>query len=505
LFLSISFRNFAEIFRKMKVVTRIAPSPTGLLHCGTLRTALYNYLFAKQNDGIFYLRIEDTDQKRFVEGAEDYIKRSFEWAGFEPDYAPWKPGTGQFEKMRQSERDYSHHINYLLDNGLAYYAFDTEEELAAARSQDPHFAYNYAKRQSLRNSISLSSDEVTSLIASGSPYVIRFKTPQSKEIVFNDMIRGEVCFNSDTMDDKVLVKSNGIPTYHLASVCDDHDMETTHVIRGEEWLPSTPLHIMLYEAFGWTAPEFAHLPTILRPDGRGKISKRDALKYDLPIFPFGGEAEDDKGNLVKYKGFNDTGFEADAILNFLLLLGWAPSDDREIFSMSEMIQHFSLERVHKAGARFDIKKAEWLNAHYLQTRDFSQLVNSLNIDTTPYSQDKLIQIVELAKSRSTFKSDIEKVAAIFDTSFEITPQVSSDNFSVVMSKFLDTATSWEDSVALKQEMNDCCVALGVKPGKIMPELRKALCAGLPGPDLFITMSVLGKTQTNKRIKKFIQN
>lgn len=490
----------------MKVVTRIAPSPTGLLHCGTLRTALYNYLFAKKHGGIFYLRIEDTDQKRFVAGAEEYIKKSFDWAGFQPDFSPWNPGEGQMSKMRQSERDYSHHIDYLISNDLAYFAFDTEEELAKARAEDPHFAYSYSVRLKMRNSISLSKDETQSLINSGVPYVIRFKTPQDVDVTFTDLIRDKVSFNSSTMDDKVLVKANGIPTYHLASVCDDHDMETTHVIRGEEWLPSTPLHILLYDAFGWQAPEFAHLPTILRPDGRGKISKRDALKYDLPIFPFGGEAEDDKGNVVKYKGFKDTGFEADAILNFLLLLGWAPSDDREIFSLNEMIDNFSLDRVHKAGARFDIKKAEWLNSHYLHNRKFADLVGSLNIDTSSYSEDKLVQIVELAKARSTFKSDIQKVAAIFATDFEIsTTDKVSDQFKLVMSKFLTEEVSWNSSDLLKEEIGQICQSVGVKPGKVMPELRKALCAGLPGPDLFITMSVLGKEQTRKRISHFLGN
>lgn len=489
----------------MKVVTRIAPSPTGLLHCGTLRTALYNYLFAKKYGGVFYLRIEDTDQKRFVEGAEEYIRKSFDWAGFQPDFSPWKPGTGQMAKMRQSERDYSHHINYLLSNDLAYYAFDSEGDLAAARAADPHFAYSAQIRHKMKNSVSLTKDETQALLTSGAPYVIRFKTPQGVDVTFNDLIRGKVSFNSSTMDDKVLVKANGIPTYHLASVCDDHDMETTHVIRGEEWLPSTPLHILLYEAFGWQAPEFAHLPTILRPDGKGKISKRDALKYDLPIFPFGGEAEDDKGNVVKYKGFKDTGFEPDAMLNFLLLLGWAPSDDREIFSLDEMIDTFSLDRVHKAGARFDIKKAEWLNGHYLQSKSATDLISSLNIDTAAYSDDKIQQIVELAKARSTFKSDLQKVAAIFAPDFKIDQTACGDQFKLVMSSFLNETVTWDSPAQLKEELGQICQNSGVKPGKIMPDLRKALCAGIPGPDLFITMSVLGETQTKKRISKFIEN
>ena len=277
-----------------KVVTRFAPSPTGFLHIGGVRTALYNYLFAKKHGGIFYVRIEDTDQKRFVGDAEKYIQDSLEWCGIEPDYAPWKGGPNG--PYRQSERDYSKHIQTLLDKGMAYYAFDTEEETAKVRSENPHFAYDAKTRMSMRNSLSLPKEEVDALLVNKTPFVIRFKTPENRTITVTDVIRGEVSLNTNQTDDKVLVKSNGIPTYHMANVCDDHDMGTTHVIRGEEWLPSTPLHIMLYEAFGWTAPTFAHLPLILNPDGKGKLSKRKALSMGIPAFPMGGEGEDDKGN-----------------------------------------------------------------------------------------------------------------------------------------------------------------------------------------------------------------
>lgn len=482
----------------MKVITRIAPSPTGLLHCGTLRTALYNYLFAKQHGGIFYLRIEDTDQKRFVPEAEDYIQRSFEWAGFEPDFAPWKPGEGQFEKLRQSERDYQHHIAYLLENELAYIAFDTEEELAAARKENPHFAYSHETRLKMRNSLTMSKNEVEQLCQSCTPYVIRFKIRPEQEVRFTDMVRGEIVFDSTTVDDKVLVKSNGIPTYHLASVCDDHDMETTHVIRGEEWLASTPLHIMLYDAFGWTAPQFAHLPTILRPDGRGKFSKRDALKYDVPIFPFGGKALDDKGNVVDYKGFKDSGFEADAVLNFLLLLGWSPETDREIFSLSDMLEHFSIQRVHKAGAKFDIEKAKWFNAQYLQTRSFDELRSCIDIGRQDFSQEKLEMIVDLAKIRSNFRSDMQVVADIFCKPVEQKGLKTSPEFKSSMPEFLESA-DFSTVDTIRTSFNFVVSQKGLKAAKIMPSLRNALTGGIPGPELFTTMFILGKQETSQRI------
>ena len=282
-----------------KVVTRFAPSPTGFLHIGGIRTALYNYLFAKKHGGVFYLRIEDTDQKRFVGDAEAYIKNSLNWLGIEPDFSPWSGGPNG--PYRQSERDYTKHTKFLIDNKKAYYAFDTESEIAVVRAADPNFAYGAKNRMSLRNSLSLPKEEVDRLIASGAQFVIRFNTPENKTINFTDIIRGDISFNTNQTDDKVLVKSNGIPTYHMANVCDDHDMGTTHVIRGEEWLSSTPLHFMLYEAFGWEAPEFAHLPLLLNPDGKGKLSKRTALKNNFPAFPMGGEGEDDKGKRLNIR------------------------------------------------------------------------------------------------------------------------------------------------------------------------------------------------------------
>lgn len=487
----------------MRVVTRIAPSPTGLLHCGTLRTALYNYLFAKQNDGIFYLRIEDTDQKRFVQEAEDYIRRSFEWAGIEPDFAPWKPGEGHFSKLRQSERDYSHHIKFLLDTEQAYLAFDTEQELADARSKNPHFAYDHSSRLIMRNSLSLPKQEVDSLISSGVPYVIRFKTPLNKKVSFKDMVRDEVVFDSNLLDDKVLVKSNGVPTYHLASVCDDHDMGTTHVIRGEEWLPSAPLHILLYEAFGWFVPQFAHLPTILRPDGKGKLSKRDALKYNVPIFPFGGTAMDNKGDVIKYKGFKDEGFEPDAVLNFLLLLGWSPEDDTEIFNLEQMLKSFSLDRVHKAGAKYDLEKAVWFNSQYLQSRNYESLVQSLNVDKSKYSIEKMKMIVDLSKVRSNFRSEMQKIADIFFTSVEPPKKEMDTSFKLVIGEFVQS-NHWDSVESIKNSLNSICQQKEIKIGKIMPNLRVALTGGVPGPELFTTMFILGESETKNRLKTALQ-
>lgn len=491
-----------------KVITRAAPSPTGFMHLGNLRTVLYNYLFAKKHGGIFYLRIEDTDQKRFVPGAEEYIKNALEWVGIEPDYAPWKPGPGEYALMRQSERDYSEHINTLLEKGMAYYAFDTENDLNKSRENSPNFAYDVKSRMSMKNSLSLSKEEVDSLLESKAPFVIRFKVPENKIISFADIIRGNVSFNSTQVDDKVLVKSNGIPTYHMASVCDDHDMGTTHVIRGEEWLASAPLHVMLYEAFGWETPQFAHLPSILKPDGKGKLSKRDGLKLGIPVFPFGGEGVDDKGNLVKYKGFKDEGFEPDAVINFLLLLGWAPSDGKELYSMAEMISDFSLDRVHKAGARFDMDKAKWFNSGYVQRKPDEELLKHIDMGNTyTYSDDKLSLIVNLCKSRSTFKGDMQPVADIFFKPIVLTDDNKrslSNDYKKVFTDFISKAESIDWSAEnIKQSIYDICAEMGVKMGKVMPSLRLSVTGGVPGPDLVTTMFILGKDETINRIKNSI--
>ena len=491
-----------EISPSGKVVTRFAPSPTGFLHIGGVRTALYNYLFAKKHGGIFYVRIEDTDQKRFVGDAEKYIQDALEWCGIEPDYAPWKGGPNG--PYRQSERDYSTHIQTLLDKGMAYYAFDTEEDMAKVRSENPHFAYDAKTRMSMKNSLSLSKEEVDALLASNTPFVIRFKTPENRTITVTDVIRGEVSLNTNQTDDKVLVKSNGIPTYHMANVCDDHDMGTTHVIRGEEWLPSTPLHLMLYEAFGWQAPTFAHLPLILNPDGKGKLSKRKALSMGIPAFPMGGEGEDDKGNRVKYLGFKDEGFEPEAMLNFLVLLGWSPTDTTELMTMADMISKFDLAHVHKAGARFDVEKAKFFNAQHLNTyKSDEDILKHIDMgDTYQYSPENLAKIVDICKKRSVFAKDLQSIADIFFKPIVIKEsdlKVLTDDYKKVFSAFVTKSIDWT-AETIKQTIHDLCQEMGVKMGKVMPALRVAITGGIPGPDLVSTMEILGVDESIKRIQ-----
>ena len=487
-----------------KVVVRFAPSPTGMAHIGSIRTALYNYLFAKKHNGLFYIRFEDTDQKRFVDGAENYIKDALEWCGIEADYAPWKTGPGEYSKMRQSERDYTKHTKTLLDKGMAYYAFDTDVEVAKVRESDPHFAYDAKSRMNMRNSLSLPKDEVDRLINSNTPYVIRFKTPENRTIIVSDVIRGEVSLNTNQTDDKVLIKSNGIPTYHMANVCDDHDMGTTHVIRGEEWLPSTPLHIMLYESFGWKVPVFAHLPLILNPDGKGKLSKRKALSLGIPAFPMGGEGEDDKGNKVKYLGFKDEGYEPSAMLNFLIMLGWSPDDNTELMTMADMISNFSLDNVHKAGARFDMDKAKFFNQSHLHTyKSDDELLSHIDTGNTyKYSDENMSKIIDICKKRSTFKKDLQAVADIFFkpiTLSDVQMKAFTDDYKKVFSDFITKDIKW-DVESIKQSIFDVCAENNVKMGKIMPSLRMSIAGGLPGPDLVSTMSILGKDESFSRIK-----
>ena len=489
-------------FTQDPVVLRVAPSPTGLAHIGFLRTALYNYLFAKKHGGKLILRIEDTDQKRFNPSAEQYIKDSLDWIGITTDEDPWKGGpSGPY---RQSERDYTKHTQTLLDAGHAYYAFDTEEEIALLKQKDPHFTYNSKTRDGLKNSLTLSKAEVDELLAKNTPYVIRFNVPSDVDITFHDLIRGEITINSSQMDDKILIKTTGMVSYHMANVCDDHDMGVTHVLRGEEWVSSTPFHCILYSAFGWNRPQFAHLPTILRPNGRGKLSKRDGIKYGIPVFPFGGESVDDSGKVVKYSGFKDEGYDPDALLNFLLLLGWAPSDGKEIYSMEEMIKEFSLERVSRSGARFDMDKAKWFNGCYLQSRSFDYLQNHIAAkDMSRYDRHKMEMIVDLAKSRSSFTKDLSTVTDIF---FKPLPNKLGESFTLdynnVFSEFIVRSEDidWE-SDKIKQLIFQISSEMGVKMGKLMPQLRTAITGGVPGPDLMTCMYILGRVESIMRIKK----
>ncbi|MFY7728207.1 MAG: glutamate--tRNA ligase, partial [Flavobacterium sp.] len=346
------------------VRVRFAPSPTGPLHIGGVRTALFNYLFAKKHGGTFYLRVEDTDQNRFVQGAEEYIVEALNWLGI-----PFDEGVGKNEKFgpyRQSERKeiYGQYAKQLIEGGWAYYAFDTAEALDEARkaeeAEGKTFIYNHTTRGTLDNSLNLSAEETATRINNGEHYVIRFKVPVGEKLMLHDIIRGEVEFDSDLLDDKVLYKSDGMPTYHLANIVDDHLMETSHVIRGEEWLPSMPLHVLLYRAFQWEAPEFAHLPLILKPVGNGKLSKRDGDKMGFPVFPLEWKNADGKSSM----GYREQGFLPEAVINFLALLGWNPGTEQELFTLNELVQIFDLERVHKAGAKFNPEKNTWFNHQY---------------------------------------------------------------------------------------------------------------------------------------------
>jgi glutamyl-tRNA synthetase len=485
------------------VVVRLGPSPTGKAHIGFLRTALYNYLFAKQNSGKLILRIEDTDEKRFDPEAEDYIKRALEWVGIEADEDPWKGGPNG--PYRQSERDYTKHVKTLLDTGNAYYAFDTEDDINLIKAKDPYFTYNFKTRGKLNNSLNLPRHEVDKLISSGQPFTIRFKVPENVNVSFTDIIRGNVSINSNEIDDKILIKSTGMVSYHMANVCDDHDMGVTHVLRGEEWIASTPFHILLYKAFGWRVPQFAHLPSILKPDGRGKLSKRDGVRLGIPVFPFGGEGVDDKGSTIKYKGFKDEGFEPNAVVNFLLLLGWAPTDGKELYSLAEMISDFSLDRVHKAGARFDMEKAKWFNSVYVQSMKDEELLKHLDIGNDfEYSAEKLSLIVDLCKKRSTFKKDMQVVADIFFKPVSLKQNEKSslsDDYRVVFTEFIHKAEEIEwDMQSIKQLIFDISAEKNIKMGKIMPSLRVSITGGVPGPDLLTCMFILGKEESLIRIK-----
>ncbi|MEX0884296.1 MAG: glutamate--tRNA ligase, partial [Cyclobacteriaceae bacterium] len=390
-----------------EVRVRFAPSPTGALHIGGVRTALYNYLFAKKTGGKFLLRIEDTDQNRFIAGAEKYIQNVLDWLGITPDESPWNPGdVGPY---RQSERKsmYREYSQYLLDNGHAYYAFDTSEELeamrqrlTAARVVSPQ--YNSITRTQMRNSLTLPADEVKAMLDAGEPYVIRIKIPRKEEVRLNDMVRGWVMVHSNSLDDKVLMKSDGMPTYHLANIVDDHLMGITHVIRGEEWLPSAPLHVLLYRYLGWeeSMPQFAHLPLLLKPDGNGKLSKRDAQKHGFPIFPMNW-TDPDSGELLI--GFKETGYLPEALLNFLAFLGWNPGDQRELFSMDKLVEAFSIERIGKSGTKFDINKAKWYNEQYLRNKSGQELsaylLEDLSKEGIKINGEKAEKIVSVMKER----------------------------------------------------------------------------------------------------------
>lgn len=478
----------------MNIVTRIAPSPSGkFVHLGNLRTMLYNYFLAKRNGGKFFIRLEDTDRDRYTPEFLDHFKDMCDWLGIQPDASYWNPdkSIGSFV---QSERDYSGYVKLLFDKGLAYYAFDTKEDLDNLRSKG--LKYDSTTRMSMNNS--LTNENYSDLIKDGTPYVVRFLLSPDQDVKFTDEILGDITINTDNLDDKVLVKSNGIGSYHLCNVCDDHDMGVTHVLRGNEWVNSTPFHIILYKALDWDVPKFAHLPLIMNPDGKGKLSKRTANRYGIPISPIG---YNDGDNYIK--GWKDLGYDPKALMNSLALIGWNPGDDIEVMTMDEMINSFSLDRVNKAGARFDMDKATWINSQHLKMTDNSCLLPYINLKDDRYSDDKVNKIIDLAKDRSDFKHEMNNIVRLFFDDPIIDTKKIDDNFITVFSDFSDKIKdiNFDSKDDIKNLIYNLCLDNGLKMGKVMPGLRMALVGGVPGPDLLTTMSILGKKETVNRINK----
>lgn len=492
-----------------QVRVRFAPSPTGPLHIGGVRTALFNYLFAKKHGGKFLLRIEDTDQTRYVEGAENYIIESLEWLQIPFDEGPGK--EGDCGPYRQSERKalYEAYAQQLIQEGSAYYAFDTPEELSELRasyeSQGKTFIYNWHNRKELNNSLNLSSSEVDSRLKAETPYVIRFKTPENKSIQLTDIVRGSMTIDSNTLDDKVLFKSDGMPTYHLANIVDDHLMRISHVIRGEEWLPSLALHVMLYEAFGWKVPSFAHLPLIMKPTGKGKLSKRDGEAGGFPVYPLEWKTEKDA-----YMGYREEGYFPEAVVNMLALLGWNPGTEKEIFSLQELIEIFDLSRVNKAGAKFDPEKTKWFQHHYLQEKDESVLVTAFEglLQQKGVSKNNHeAQIVAMIKERATFVSDLWDQASFFyEAPKEFDEKASKkafkeDTTEIIQSliDLLQNSPSFE-SEELSSMVKGWITDQGMGFGKVMMPLRLSLVGEMKGPDVFDILSVLGKDESINRLQ-----
>lgn len=504
-----------------KVRVRFAPSPTGPLHIGGVRTALYNYLFARKNGGEFLLRIEDTDSNRFVPGAEAYIIESLKWCGITIDEGIGADKPGPHEPYRQSERKelYLKYAQQLLNGGFAYYAFDTAEELDALRKEYEQngktFIYNYELRTQLNTSLKLSAEEVNARIARGDQWVVRFKMPENELVQMSDLIRGSITVNTSTLDDKVLYKSaDSLPTYHLANIVDDYLMEISHVIRGEEWLPSLPLHILLYRAFGWeqVMPLFAHLPLLLKPDGKGKLSKRDGDKLGFPVFPL--KWTDPKSNEIS-SGYREFGFLPDAFVNFLSLLGWNPGTTQEIFNLDELADAFSLDHVSKSGAKFDFEKAKWFNHQYLVNRSNAELALSFNLvlqeKGIEASTDYVEKVVELVKARVNFVNEMWAQASFFFVAPEAyDAEVIKKRWKEGVREHLTaivallesgsnfSAESFHDTV--HQYITDNQANMG----QIMNCLRLSLVGGSFGPDLQVIAEMLGKTETISRINKALQ-
>ncbi|QDA60052.1 glutamate--tRNA ligase [Hymenobacter jejuensis] len=506
-----------------EVRVRFAPSPTGPLHIGGVRTALYNYLLARKLGGKMLLRIEDTDQNRFVPGAEDYIRESLAWCGIELDESPWHGGP--HAPYRQSERKpmYMQYAMQLIESGHAYYAFDTPEELDAMRARltaakVPNPQYNSITRSQMRNSITLPEDEVKQMLDSGAPYVIRLKVPRKEEVRFNDLIRGWVVVHSSSIDDKVLMKSDGMPTYHLANIVDDHLMEITHVIRGEEWLPSAPLHVLLYRYFGWesTMPQFAHLPLLLKPDGTGKLSKRDGDRLGFPVFPLEWHGTDaETGQPTVSSGYRESGYLPEAFINFLAFLGWNPGTQQEIFSMDELIEAFSIDRVSKSPARFDQNKVRWYNEQYLRAKPDSELaqylLDALKEHNIECSEEKAVQIASVMKERVTFPNDFWREAQYFFQAPEsYDEQVATKKWNAstaaALAAFAQELPAHPDSSpdGIRALLTAVLERQGIKIGQVLQALRMVVTGVAAGPDLMAIMSIIGTQETAQRIQVAVE-
>ena len=498
-----------------QIRVRFAPSPTGALHIGGVRTALFNYLFAKKHNGVFFLRVEDTDQNRFVAGAEEYILEALEWLGISPSETVGR--NEKFGPYRQSERKnlYKQYADELIASGNAYYAFDTAESLDLHRKQHEEqgktFIYNWHNREKLDTSLVISKEETDKRIASGEDYVIRFKTPVDETLHLQDIIRGDIKFETNLLDDKVLFKSDGMPTYHLANIVDDHLMKTSHVIRGEEWLPSMPLHVLLYRSFGWEAPQFAHLPLILKPVGNGKLSKRDGDKLGFPVFPLQWETDG-----VLSLGYKEKGYFPEAVINFLALLGWNDGTEQELFSLDELVEKFDLNRVHKSGAKFDPEKNKWFNHQYLQMQSDENLAETFEKDVIQrigkcdFSFVEMTKITSLIKERANFVSEFWELSNYFFVAPLSYDEKASKNWKEetpeLMHQLITVLNDIEDftSISIETIVKDWMTKNEIGMGKIMQPFRLSLVGALKGPHLFDIVELIGKEETIERLEKAIK-
>ncbi len=500
-----------------KVRVRFAPSPTGPLHIGGVRTALYNYLFARQHGGTMILRIEDTDQTRFVPGAEEYIIEALTWLGIQFDEGVHV--GGEYGPYRQSDRKplYKQYADRLVHDGHAYYAFDTPEELEAKRkayeAEKKTFQYDCTTRESMNNSLSLSESELQERLQSGAPYVIRFKFPHNEEITVHDLIRGNVTMNSTLLDDKVLFKSDGMPTYHLANIVDDHLMEVSHVIRGEEWLPSAPLHVMLYRAFGWeeTMPQFAHLPRLLKPEGNGKLIKRDGDRLGFPVFPL--DWHDPKSGELS-SGYREQGYLPNAVVNMLALLGWNPGNDQEMMNMDELIHLFDINHISKSGAKFNVEKAKWFNHEYLQQLSDETLADLFAPQLAEHhieaSRDYVVKVCGMMKERLTFPQELwETTRYFFEAPTEYNPKDIQKRWKPGMTTHMDkvieilNTVPFEHDAIHKALLDDYILGNQLNMGQIMNSLRLAVVGETKGPDMLTLVLMIGKEETIRRVQRAI--